>query len=119
MITEDQVLSKLDNYHLGSYCQFIDLGQVYSYLIDCRLNIFKGDDDKWAIAGERLGYNPRSGGILLDICYFGNCLINLENYNSQDTNYYTVTPIDWNDFLETAESEVLKPDAKFWNIRGK
>jgi hypothetical protein len=28
MITEDQVLAKLDDYKLGYYCQFIDLGQV-------------------------------------------------------------------------------------------
>ena len=43
MITEDQILAKLDDYKLGHYCQFIDLGHVYSYLIDSRLNIFKGD----------------------------------------------------------------------------
>jgi len=49
MITEDEILSQLDNYKLGYYCQFIDLGHVYSYLIDSRLNIFKGDNDKWAI----------------------------------------------------------------------
>lgn len=68
---------------------------------------------------ERLGYNPRAGGIILDIYYFGNCLTNLENYNGQDTNYYTVLPIDWNNFNNTVDGEVLKADAKFWNIRGK
>ena len=119
MITEVQILSRLDNYKLGSYCQFIDLGHVYSYLIDCRLNVFKGDNDKWAITAERLGYNPRAGGIMLDIYYFGNCLTNLENYNGQDTNYYTVLPIEWNDFITTVENDALKADAKFWNIRGK
>jgi hypothetical protein len=118
MITEDQILSKLDNYKLGWYCQFVELGHVYSYLIDSRLNVFKGNDDKWAIVGEKLGYNPRGGGILLDICYFGNCLVNLERYNGQDTNYYTVTPINWDDFFETCDGEVLRPDAKFWTIRG-
>jgi hypothetical protein len=119
MITEEQILSRLDNYKLGWYCQFIDLGHVYSYLIDSRLNVFKGDDDRWAVVGERLGYNPRGGGILLDICYVGDCLTNLETYNGQDSNYYTVTPINWNDFFQTCEAEALKPDAKFWNIRGK
>lgn len=117
MITEDQILAKLDDYKLGYYCQFIDLGHVYSYLIDSRLNIFKGDNDNWAIASERLGFNPRGGGIMLDICYFGNCLTNLEHYNGQETNYYTVYPIEWSDFNETVDGEVLKPDAKFWNIR--
>ena len=119
MIIEDQILAKLDDYKLGYYCQFIDLGHVYSYLIDSRLNIFKGVNDNWAIAAERLGYNPRGGGIMLDICYFGNCLTNLEHYNGQDTNYYTVYPIEWNDFNDTVDGGVLKPDAKFWNIRGK
>ena len=119
MITETQILEQLDNYKLGYYCQFIDLGHVYSYLIDSRLNVFKGDNDKWAIAAERLGYNPRGGGITLDIYYFGNCLTNLEHYNGQDTNYYTVYPIAWNDFGETVDGEVLKPDANFWHIRNK
>jgi len=118
MITKDHILAKLDDYKLGYYCQFIDLGHVYSYLIDSRLNIFKGDNNNWAIASERLGFNPRGGGIMLDICYFGNCLTNLEHYNGQDTNYYTVYPIEWNDFNGTVDGEVLKPDAKFWNIRG-
>lgn len=119
MITEDQILSTLDHYKLGNYCQFIDLGNVYSYLIDSRLNIFKAGDDKWAIVAERLGYNPRGGGITLDIYYFGNCLINLEHYNGQDTNYYIVSPIEWNDFNDTVDGEVLKAGATFWNIRGK
>ncbi len=119
MITEDQILAKLDNYKSCDYCQFIDLGHGYSYLIDSRLNIFRSENDKWAIAAERLGYNPRSGGITLDIYYFGNCLINLEKYNGQDINYYTVLPISWNNFNETTEGEILNPDAKFWDIRGK
>ena len=118
MITEDQILAKLDDYKLGYYCQFIDLGHVNSYLIDCRLNIFKGDNDAWAIVSERLGFNPSGGGIMLDICYFGNCLTNLEHYNGQDTNYYTVYPIEWSDFNETVDGEILKPEANFWNIRG-
>jgi hypothetical protein len=81
--------------------------------------VFKDNEDKWAIVSERLGYNPRGTGITLDICYFGNCLMNLENYNGQDVNYYTVLPIDWDNFIETVDSEFLKPDAKFWTIRGK
>jgi hypothetical protein len=118
MISEEQILEKLDNYKLSWYDQFIDLGHVYSYLIDSRLNIFKADNDRWAIVAERLGYNPRAGGILLDIYYFGNCLINLENYNGQNANSYSVTPINWNDFLETTEGEALKQDAQHWTIRG-
>ena len=118
MISEEQILAKLDDYKLGYYCQFIELGHVYSYLIDSRLNIFRDDNDKWAIAAERLGYNPRGGGITLDIYYFGNCLTNLQNYNGQDINYNTVFPIDWSNFIDTVDGEVLRAGAKFWNIRG-
>jgi len=121
MLTEKEILDNLDNSNKqGYYCSFIDLGHVYSYLIDCRLSIFRSDDGKrWAVAAERLGYNPRAGSILLDINYFGNCLINLEHYNGQDTNSYSVTPVDWDSFNETIDREVLKPDAEFWIVRGE
>jgi hypothetical protein len=119
MITEEKILKELDEYKMGDYFHFIELGYVYSYLIDSRLNIFKGKGDRWAIAAERLGYNPRAGCIALDIYYFGNCLMNLDQYNGQECNYYTVYPIERNDFNCTIEAEVLRPDAKFWNIRGR
>lgn len=119
MLTQEQILTQLDNYKWGYYCQFIDLGHAYSYLIDCRLNILRGDNDKWAIAAERLGYNPRAGSILLDICYYGNCLVNLEHYNGQDTNYYMVYPIDWDSFAASLDGETLTPDAQYWIVRDK
>jgi hypothetical protein len=121
MLTEEKILDSLDNSNKqGYYCTFIDLGHAYSYLIDCRINIFRSEDgQRWAIAAERLGHNPRAGGILLDIIYFGNCLINLEHYNGQDTNSYSVTPVDWDSFNETIDGEVLKADAEFWIVRGE
>lgn len=121
MITEKEILDNLDNSNKqGYYCSFVDLGHAYSYLIDCRLNIFRSNDgQRWAIAAERLGYNPRAGGILLEIYYFGNCLMNLEHYNGQDTNYYNVTPVDWDNFIETSDNEALKRDAEFWIVRGE
>jgi len=121
MLSEKEILENLDNSNKqGHYCSFVHLGHAYSYLIDCRLNIFRSDDGaRWAIAAERLGYNPRAGGILLDIIYFGNCLINLEHYNGQDTNSYSVTPVDWDSFNETIDSEILKADGEFWIVRGE
>ncbi len=118
MISEEQILEELDSYKSGHYCHFIDLGHVYSYLIDSRLNIFRNDNKEWAIAAERLGYNPRAGVILLDIYFFGNCLTNLDSYNEQITNSYTVSPIDRNSFADTIDGETLKTDAKHWYIRG-
>jgi len=119
MLTEEQILAQLDNYKWGYYCHFIDLGYAYSYLIDSRLNIFRGDNDRWAIAAERLGYNPRAGGIMLDICYYGNCLINLEHYNGQDTNYYTLSPIEPDNFFDSTEMEILTPKSEYWIVRGQ
>jgi len=119
MLAEDEILLTLDNSNsLGDYRQFINLGHPYSYLIDCRLNIFKGENDKWAIAAERLGYNPRGGTIELEIDYFGNCLVNLEAYNGQLTNYYFVNPIEQDSFFETIDEPHLKTDSKYWLVNG-
>jgi len=117
-MTADQILTNLDNYKTGYYCHFIDLGNGYSYLIDCRLNIFEDGDD-WAIAAERLGFNPRRGCIELNIYYYGNCLTNLEHYNGQDTNYYTVFPVDDDDFWATTDGAALTGDGSSWRVRGQ
>ena len=120
MLTEEEILSQLDNYKWGYYCQFIDLGHAYSYLIDSRLNILRGYNERWAIVAERLGYNPRAGAISLEIYYHGNCLINLEQYNSQDTNYYSVSPIDWDNFVNTTtDEELLTLNSEYWIVRGQ
>lgn len=117
-MTEEEILNTLDNSNDGYYCSFVDLGHVYSYLIDLRLNVFRGDNDRWAIAVERLGYNPRAGTIVLDINYYGNCLTNLEFYNERPTSNYGIHPIDFDNFNETIDGESLKSDAKFWLVRG-
>jgi hypothetical protein len=70
------------------------------------------------IVATRLGFNPRAANITLDICYFGNCLSNLEHYNGQDINYYTVFPVGLAGFYKTDDDEVVRTDAKFWDIRG-
>jgi hypothetical protein len=117
-MTENEILQTLDNCHDGYYCSFVELGHVYSYLIDTRLNIFR-DENKWAVAVERLGYNPRADAIILDIHYFGNCLINLEYQNEKPTKYYSVYPIENDNFDETVDGECLKANAKFWLVRGQ
>ena len=120
MLSEQQILDTLDNTNKGGYyCHFVQLGHVYSYLIDCRLNIFRNEKDQWAIAIERLGFSPRAGAIELEIYYYGNCLINLEEYNGQSTNYYMVYPIDWENFLQTTDEAYLRPEAQFWLVRGE
>lgn len=118
MLTEEQILSTLDNCFDG-YCHFITLSHPYTYLIDSRINIFRSDDDKWAVVGEVLGFSPPSDMITLELTYFGNCLKNLEPVNNQSVNSITVYPVDWDSFRNTVEYENLKPGAEFWLVRGK
>lgn len=118
-MTEEEILNTLDNSNDGFYCSFVELGHAYSYLIDTRLNVFCGDKDRWAIVVERLGYDPRAGAIVLDLNYYGNCLTNLEFYNERPTSYYSIHPIDYDNFNDTVDGECLKSDAKFWLVRGK
>jgi hypothetical protein len=118
-MTEEEIYDKLDNSNDGYYCSFVELGHVYSYLIDTRLNVFTSNKNQWAIAVERLGYNPRANAIILEISYYGNCLTNLEYCNERPTNYNSIYPIDTDNFDEIVESEAIKPEAKFWLVRGQ
>jgi hypothetical protein len=120
MLTEKQVLENLDNtYSFGDYYQFVQLGHPYSYLIDCRLNVFKGGEDKWAIAVERLGFNPRGGEIELEIFYYGNGLINLDVYNNQATNYYSIRKTEPDSFFASTDGFSLNTDATHWTVNGE
>lgn len=118
-MTEKEILDTLDNSNDGFYRSFVELGDVYSYLIDTRLNAFRGDNDRWATAVERLGYNPRAGVITLDIHYLGNCLTNLEVYNERPKSQYSVYPIDFESFNETMDGDSLRPAATHWLVRGQ
>ncbi len=118
-MTEQEILDTLDNSNDGYYCSFVDLGHVYSYLIDSRVNVYSNGNDKWAIAIERLGYNPRAGSIQLEIFYYGNCLANLEHYNNRPVNYYSVNPIDYDSFQESIDdNESIIADSS-WLVRGQ
>lgn len=119
MLTEKEILFTLDNYRNGYDPAFVELGHPYVFPIDSRINVFSNDQDKWAIAIETLGYNPRSEPIALDITYYGNCLINLEQRENYISNSYCVLPIDEESFNNTIEYENLKPEAKFWIVRNE
>lgn len=119
MLTEEHILNQLDNFKFGVYCRFIDLGHPYSYLINSRLNVFKDNGTNWAIVAERAGYNPRGGGILTDIFYFGNCLQNLDTYNEQLVNYYTVSPMNWDEYIDVFDFEYLREHVSSCTIRGR
>jgi hypothetical protein len=120
MLTIPKILGTLDNCDEIEPFNFINLGHPYVYLIDSRINVFRNNSDKWAIVSEILGYNNRGCGyaVTLELRYFGNCLKNLDIENNKFLNYYNVLPVDWNNFNETIDNGVLKPDAKFWIVRG-
>ncbi|WP_129715643.1 hypothetical protein [Pedobacter sp. SYP-B3415] len=117
LTTEQEILDKLDHSNDGND-GFVMLGEPYSYLIDVRLNVFCDERERWAIAVERLGYNPRAGAISLDIHYYGNCLLNLEHYNGRSTNSYSIYPVLANSFEESVNGEEIKEGAAFWLVRG-
>lgn len=119
MLSEESILNILDNSDDGTYGHFVELGHGYYYLIDTRLNVFRNQADKWAIAIEKLAYNPRAGNIILEINYYGNCLINLEEYNNRKTNYYQAYPVDWDSLQGATDGEYLVSDAKTLLVRGQ
>lgn len=110
MLCAQDILTALDHANDGFYCHFVSLGDVYSYLLDARLNLFRAESE-WAIAVERLGYNPRGGRFELNIYYYGNCLHNLEHCNDQPANYYEAAPVDWDSFTAAFPDELLAPKA--------
>lgn len=118
-MTEKEILDRLDNSHDGYYQSFVSLGDVYSYLIDSRLNVFSDSQECWAIVVERLGFSPRSGTIALDLHYFGNCLENLEEYNGSPISYYTINPVENESFFNSTEDGYLKANSSHWLVRGK
>jgi uncharacterized protein DUF7003 len=119
VLSESQILDTLDHPEkIGGYGHFASLGDPNSYLVDCRLNVFRGDNDQWAVVFERLGFNPRSGAIELEINYHGNCLVNLEKYNNEFSNYYVVYPLDEGNLDRTTDGFHLNKDAGCWSVRG-
>lgn len=119
-ISETDILETLDRSQEGTYSTFIWLGEAYSHLIDSRLNVFRDDKGRWAIATERLGFNPRGNAIKLEISYHGNCLVDLDEYNGETTNYYQVLPIDMESFgLASNGSDWMDPTAEFLLVRGQ
>lgn len=118
-LSETEILETLDNSAKDGAAGFVSLGHPYSYLIDCRVNLFKGSGDRWAIAIERLGYNPRAGFVLLEINYYGNCLKNLKNLINPQCGYNIYSPIDNVSFLNTTTAEeTVKPNSDTWIVRG-
>ena len=85
-ITSKAILESLDSSIEGDYCDFIDLGHGYFELANCRITLFK-NGDKWAMVFEKIGYNARAGQpVSIEISYFGNCLVDLPEYNNQLSN---------------------------------
>ena len=69
--TRGEILEQLDRAAAGFRFPMLDNG--YYYPVDVRLHAY-ADADKWAIAIETLGYNPRAGNLLNVIEKYGNGL---------------------------------------------
>ncbi len=122
MLTVEEILNNLDNYRAGYDPPFVQLGHPYVHPIDSRINVFRSNQDKWALAIETFGYCDRAGAPELTITYYGNCLINLNKQKGYNGDYYsnsyTVYPIDQESFNETLnELRNLKSDAEYWRVR--
>ncbi|MES2828097.1 MAG: hypothetical protein V4687_08080 [Bacteroidota bacterium] len=115
---ENEILEVLDYSNDGFNGRFPELGEVYSYLIDSRINVFRGDN-KWAIAIERVGYSHRSGLISNDVYYFGNCLFNLDNKNGIPTNVVSIFPVEDKSFTRTVEGFSLNGKQACWKVFGR
>lgn len=118
MLSDQETLHTLDHSNDGYYSRFIPLNHPYCYLLDTRLNLFRSQDG-WAIAAEILGYSPRGGSIELQIFYYGNCLINLEQYNGCSVNNSTVYPISEASYAAATAHGMLTHDATTLSIRGQ
>jgi hypothetical protein len=47
MLSEEEIITTLDYSNSRRYySHFTSLGHPYSYLIDCRLNVFRGENDR-------------------------------------------------------------------------
>lgn len=110
---KNSVLNILD--HASSKSgSFIWLNDIYSYLIGCRLNVFRGDDEKWAILLEKIGFNPRVGNVVLSFYCYGNCLKGTDKNYSKE-----ILLIDEQSVDETFDVDILQPEAEYWSVRGK
>jgi hypothetical protein len=122
-MTKTDILTTLDQCDQDEAFHFITLEHPYVYLIDARINVFRNKSGQWAIVSELLGYNTRGAGwaLSLEIRYFGNCLINLDTESGKPLNFYTILPIDSDNYNKTIDyvKQTLQPDADFWIVRGK
>lgn len=124
MLTEGEILHSLDSYRNGYDPAFVQLGHPYVYPIDSRINVFRGNQDDWALAIEVFGYCDRAGAPEINITYYGNCLTNLVKHHKYDGDYYSnsymVYPFDEKAFNNSLnEYRSMKFDAKFWTIRNQ
>jgi hypothetical protein len=68
----EEILGQLDE--ANAAFAFPDLNHGYYYAIDVRLHAY-GDDARWALIVETVGYNPRGFNVYDVLHVFGNCLI--------------------------------------------
>jgi hypothetical protein len=131
LFTRQDILNDLDGAGIDSpYKFFIDLEHGYLFTAGSRISLF-ADNNRWAIVFEKNGYNNRSFEGLIELNYFGNCLINLTKGGLDDKyicNTSHVTIITDENFHSVQRKtggkdgidedfEVISPEAKFIKVR--
>ncbi|MBM9624342.1 hypothetical protein JE024_37905 [Streptomyces zhihengii] len=71
MMTTSSILGQFDL--CADKAELPDLDNGYYYPVDARMRLF-GDNTRWAVVVELLGYAPRSGNLIDVMQWFGNCL---------------------------------------------
>ncbi|UYQ95580.1 hypothetical protein MKQ68_10750 [Chitinophaga horti] len=114
MLCTNDVLQQLKHDNFGCNSRFFILGDDIAELLDCRLNVFRRPDGRWAIVLEKLCFEPVVNQIWLDLYYYGNCVKPLPD----DINGYGIAVVT-DSLDETTKGSELRPDAQSWMVRDR
>lgn len=112
MLCTYDILQNLENNRDAYGARFILLSNETDQLLDTRLNVFRHPSGRWALAFEKLLFDPIQNMVLLEIYYYGNCIKPIE----EDRNFYEIMMVDLDCMSATTSGLLLKPDAKSWMV---
>jgi hypothetical protein len=112
MLTVNEIIDTIENYTVFGYDQFVSLRTGDTFLADCRLNLFRHPNGRWAVVFERLVFDVADCELLLQLFYYGNCITNYEAGHE-------VLLMTDDAFKGTTSGWWLKEDAKYWKVINK
>ena len=110
-----------------SYRFWLDLEHGYCETAGSRIHLY-ADDERWAVVGEKSGYQNRGLTAEIELHYFGNCIDYLiasypeRKYISNVNNITLITGEEWDricnkDGEDMEQFEMISPDAQYVMIR--